>query len=334
MAHDLTSRDGRDAADAEIAGLIRSGRLAEADAWLTDALRQHSGPIATACLAVPADGVELGGWDEVNADLTAITRRGQDVVTAVGLDLSGYGDSETDDWWDKEPAVEVAYYTDSSFSFSTASLDEMLAACETYAAPWTGRMLGDGTAYVTITGLREVYGALLRHQEERGQTVETVEDVAAHLGWWWQHLRFRQAVAAQVDARGLAVAIPVIAGEHSCGPWLVTVHPATRAADDEGTTEQILAERKRAGLERYEGVTREAVAELVTLRENCRGGWGWRNRDKRHTFVEYADARLALMCSIAELPPPRTSIAKMSDREFDSIMTGYVAYRRARLESF
>ena len=107
-----------------------------------------------------------------------------------------------------------------------------------------------------------------------------------------------------MDARGLALAVPVIAGEHSCGPWLVTVHPATRAADDEGTTEQILTERTQAGQERYDGVTREAVAEgLVTLRENCRGGWGWRNRDKRHTFVEYADARLALMCSIAELPP-------------------------------
>ena len=40
-----------------------------------------------------------------------------------------------------------------------------------------------------------------------------------------------------------------------------------------------------------------------------------------------------MMCSIAELAAPTTSVAKMSDLEFDSIMTGYVAHRRSRLES-
>ena len=102
MTHDLNTHEGRGVADTEIAGLLRAGRLTDAEAVLADLLRQHPGPIATACLSVPADGVTISGWDEVNADLVAISRRGEHVVTAVGLDLSGYGDSETDDWWDKD----------------------------------------------------------------------------------------------------------------------------------------------------------------------------------------------------------------------------------------
>ena len=209
IAHDLTSRDGRDAADAEIAGLIRSGRLAEADAWLTDALRQHSGPIATACLAVPADGVELGGWDEVNADLTAITRRGHDVVTAVGLDLSGYGDSETDDWWDKEPAVEVAYYTDSSFAFSTASLEEMLEASADVRRTLDGRDArrrhGVRHDHRAARGVRRPPpapgGARADRRDRRGRggaprLVVAAPPVQA------------SGREAQVDAHGLALAIP------------------------------------------------------------------------------------------------------------------------------
>ena len=332
MTHDLTTHEGRGVADTEIAGLLRAGRLADAEAVLADLLRQHPGPIATACLSVPADGVSIGSWDEVNADLVAISRRGEHVVTAVGLDLSGYGDSDTDDWWDKEPAVEVAYYTDSPFPFSTATEDELLAVSESYAAPWTGCMLDAGRAYVTVAGLRGVYGSLLRHEEEHGRDVSTSEDAANHLGWWWQHLRFRQALARQVDTYGLARGVPVIAGEHSCGPWLVTVHRAAEVADHAEESERILAERTAADHQYYEGITVETVEELVGLRQSCRGGWGWRHRDKRRTFVEYADARLALVCQFAELAPPRTSLVKMSDLEFDSIVTGYVAYRRARLQ--
>ncbi len=325
--HDLRSPDGRAAADAAISALIRAGRLVEAETWLTGALSEHPGAVATACLAVPPDGVTIRGWDELDADLTRLVRGGHH-VSAVGLNLSNYHDTDADDWWDKEPAVEVTAYTDEHFPFSTATLQEMLAASATYAAPWTGAGLGQDEVHPRVSGLRGVNGALLRHQEERGRTFETDDDLAAYLGWWWQHLRFRQAVAGHLDAHGLALTVPVLAGSHDVGPWLVTVHPVMRESEHHARTEELLAERARLHLERYDAVTNETVAELVSLREGSRGGWGWRNRDKRRTYVGHADARLALVCRWAGLGAPTASIDKLGDAEFDAIVTGWVAHRR------
>ena len=335
MSDDLVARlsthDGRKSVDAELSGLLRAGEYAEAERWLTDAFRTLPGPVASACLAFPPDGVRIRGWDELNADLVRLGRRGH-VITAVGLDLSNYNDSPTDDWWDKDPCVEFAAYTDSAFPFSTASIEEVLEVSEQYAAPWTGCMLGEEDAYPTVTGLRGVNGALLRHEEEHGRSVVTADDAAAHLGWWWQHLRFRQALVRHVDAEGLALAVPVLAGSHDVGPWLVTVHPVEKVADHEATTAVLLEARARFHLENYERATQETVDELMFLRENCRARWPFRNRDKRKTFIRYADARLALVCEIVGLPKQKGSIAHMSDEYFAGLVAAYVDWRRVRAE--
>jgi hypothetical protein len=319
----LETADGRRTADAVVAELVRAGRLAEAEAWLAERLRGQPGAVAAACLDLAAGDVEIRGWDEVNADLTWLGQRGHP-VTAVGLDLSNYHDSDTDDWWDKAPVLEVAAYDDSAYPFSTASTDELLAASAEYAAPWTGRMLGQSSASLTLPALRRVNAAVLRRLAERGSA-----DAATHLGWWWQHLRFRQALVRHLDEDGLALTVPVLAGSHDAGPWLVTVHRVTRVADHAETTARILAERARVSLERYDTVTRETVDELTSLRAGSRSR-GWTGRDKRRTYVELADARLALACRSADLPAPTRSVARMSDREFDEIVRAFAAYRQSR----
>ena len=315
--HDLRTDAGRRAADGELAGLLRGGRFADAESRLGAALGTHPGPIASACLAAPTDGVEVLGWDRLDAELTWLTGRGHR-VTAVGLNLSNYHDTDRDDWWDKEPAIEVTPYTDDRFPFSTSSVEEVLAACESYPAPWTGGGLGEESVYPEVSGLRGVNGALLRQQDG---------DTATYLGWWWLHLRYRQAVVRHLDGYGLALTVPVLAGSHDVGPWLVTVHPVAFVSDHLATTTAILEDRRRRNAERYDAVTRETVAELRSLRENGRTGWGLRNRDKRRTYVELADARLALACRAAGLAAPARSIAKLGDAEFDAIVAAFVASR-------
>ena len=317
----------------ELPGLLRSGRFGEAERQLRAALAALPGPVAAACLATPPGSVEVSGWDELNADLVRLGRRGH-VITAVGLDLSNYNDSATDDWWDKDPCIEFAAYTDSAFPFSTASTDEVLGASETYAAPWTGCMLGQEDAYPTISGLRRVNGSLLLHEEQHGRSITTDEDRAAELGWWWQHLCFRSAVARHLDAQGLALTVPVLAGSHDLGPWLVTVHPVAKVADHEAMTEALLDARARFHLANYERDTQETVDELMFLRENSRAPWPFRNRDKRKTFIRYADARLAMVCEIVGLPKQKGSIRHMHDDYFAGLVAAYVDWRRARAAEF
>jgi hypothetical protein len=163
--------------DEEVAGLIRAGRFEDAERMLAGELQAHPGAIATACLAVPPDGVEVIGWDALDAELTRLVRRGHP-ITAVGLDLSNYHDSDTDDWWDKDPCVEVTVYSDADFLFSTSALDEVLRACETYPAPLTGGGLVDVDVHPGISGLRSVNGAVLRDAEAGGH------DGARRIGWW------------------------------------------------------------------------------------------------------------------------------------------------------
>jgi hypothetical protein len=129
----------------------------------------------------------------------------------------------------------------------------------------------------------------------------------------------------------MALVVPVLAGSHDVGPWLVTAHPVARVSDHLETTERLLAERDRVNLDRFDAITRETVRELVELRQDARG-WGPFNRAKRTLYVELADARLALLCSAAGLPAPSTSIARIGDREFDALVQAYVAHRTARAE--
>ena len=183
---------------------------------------------------------------------------------------------------------------------------------------------------MTIAGLRGVYGALLRHEEEHGRDVSTSEDAANHLGWWWQHLRFRQAVARQMDTYGIALGVPVIAGEHSCGPWLVTVHRATEVVHHAEASERILAERTAAAHQCDQGIDgRDRGGAGRPASRAAAAAWGWRHRDKTPHVrrVRRRPARPGL-CRSPSSPHRARSLSKTSDREFDSIVTGYVAYRR------
>jgi hypothetical protein len=314
--NDTTAETGQ-----RVGALLRAGEHAGAEAVLLAKLAEHPGAVADACRAVSMAGVEVSGWDELNADLTRLVRRAHD-VTAVGLNLSNYNDADGE-WWDKEPAVEFAAYSDRAYPFSTTPADVLREAGAAYPAPWTGRMLGDEDAYPAVHGLRALNGLLLRTEADSGR------DDVLMLGGWWMHLRFHQAVVRHLDARGLALAVPVVMGSHDCGPWVAAVHYVTRVGDHLATTQRLLAEQTRAQRVYYDSITDETIAELRGLREGSRG-WALFDRARRRTFVEFADLRVASLCRGAELPAPSRSITRMTDAEFEEIVTGYLAFRQNR----
>lgn len=262
--------------------------------------------------------VRVEGWAELDAALHRLALRGE-TVTAVGLNLSNYDDAEDGaEWWDKEPLVEVCAYDDGAYPFSTASDDDIRTAGERYAAPWTGCMTGDMLPHLTVHGLRDLNGPLLRDQPG-------ADDPR------WAELRtgFTDAVAGVLAERGLALEVPLVLGEHDVGPWWTDVARPARVSDHLVESERIIAAQDAANRARYDAITEQTVAELAELRDGLRG-WGFRNRDKRRTLSDYADAKLAMICRATDLEPPTGSLARMSDAELGRLADSYRSARDAR----
>jgi hypothetical protein len=224
--------------DEDVSGLIRRREYAEAEAVLVDHLLELPGPIAIACRGLSADNVEVVGWEEVAAALGRATASGQE-VSAVGLDLSNYSDSEGRDWWDKEPIVELSLYDDSHFPFSSATRRQVRQAAVTHPTPWTGHRIAGRPVVLGMSGLRSLNGALLQNQAGRpwsfGADDRTHdEDLAAVLGGWWLVLRFHQAVAKVWPEVGPVLGVPVLVGQRGTGPWLVSVFTPEEVEDADG----------------------------------------------------------------------------------------------------
>ena len=81
----------------EVSGLIRRREYADAEALLVDRLTAHPGPVATACRGLSSAGVEIVDWEGVAAALGRASGLGQE-VTAVGLDLSNFSDTDGSTW--------------------------------------------------------------------------------------------------------------------------------------------------------------------------------------------------------------------------------------------
>jgi hypothetical protein len=210
----------------EISGLIRRREYAEAEALLVALLTAHPGQVATACRGLSADIVEIVDWEVLATALGRASGQGV-TVTAIGLDLSNFSDSEAATWWDRDPVVEFALYDDSSFPFSTAPRRLIQQAAAAHPAPWTGHRLEGRHGALGVRGLRSLNGALLQTEAGRpwdfGSEGRSYDDVATQLGGWWLVLRFHQAVARALSEVGPVLGVPVVVGQYGTGPWQVSV---------------------------------------------------------------------------------------------------------------
>ncbi len=328
MADDLSVQlstwAGRKTVGSELAAMLRRREFDKVERVLAEHLTAYSGPIATACRGVSDGHVTLAGWDEVDADLVDLSRP-ERAVTAVGLDLSNYSDHEGQTWWDKEPYVEFAAYTDDVFPFSDSRRQDLLDLSETYPAPWTDQALGEETAHLTVTGLRALNGSLLlRSSVEPWHPGSNArldnESVAEYLGWWWMHLRFHQAVARDLEERGLALAVPVVVGTHDVGPWLQVICTPARVSDHAERTERILHDREQLAPVLRNAHAEETERDLRELRSKVRS-FGFLSRGtERKAAEEYAAAKVVVVCQQAGLPVPGRSIGQMGAKEFERFL--------------
>lgn len=321
LPHLLSTWTGRRSFGGEIAGLLRRREYDQAEKVLVEHLTAFPGPIATACRGVADGHVVLSGWEEVDADLVDLCRR--DVrVTAVGLDLSNYSDAEGHSWWDREPVVELKVFTDEVYPFSESRRQDLLDLSETYPAPWTDQTLGEESAHLAVSGLRALNGALVHHASveawnPQSETPLSTEAVAEYLGWWWQHLRFHQAVTRDLDERGLALGVPVLVGTHDVGPWIQAVHLPGRQSDHEASSERILQERLASRPAAREAHIEETVRGLREARDDVRRFGFFSRGPERKTAEEVAAAKVVVACQLAGLPLPGRSVGAMGGKEFE-----------------
>jgi hypothetical protein len=329
----IATNEGRWAFDREVAGLLRGRLYAEVERVLSEALAARPGAIADACQATPLDAVSISGWPELHREIDQLGAP----VTAIGLNLSNYNDAVGDaEWHDREPAIEVAYYTDDAYGFSSASLDALLAASEAPPTPWQGRMEPvEGPPPLALHGFRTLNSVLLVYGNDRpwrpgprvGNSRPPAPDeaVAFAVGEWFLHLRFHQVVERDLAQHGLPRALPVLVGEHDVGPFVSAVlmsragarapapasaprgpePPVPEPSDNRRAAEAFLAEMraardaiKRCGL--FAGAKRRA---LVADAEACEKaflaaiGLAWRGASWESTDAQFeAFARAVRIC--------------------------------------
>jgi len=121
----LLTRDGQRRLDADVADMIRKPDFAAAEQFLLDGFRANPSPVSDVCLTLSVSDVRITGWEKLDAEIERFAGAGKE-CTVVGIDLSNYSDPAVDPWHCKEPVIESWYGDDDTFSFSSASRDDIL----------------------------------------------------------------------------------------------------------------------------------------------------------------------------------------------------------------
>lgn len=328
MATDLValfSKDGGERAyQKRIAALIRAEKLDEAEEALLEDLRQFASELSSACQSLTVEGITIAGWDEIDPFLAVPFRSRGNLCTAVGIDISNCADLAADENGWTEPGIETAFYDDGSFPFSTSTRAGILAGNEEYCPKWQGSF-EEIEHMLSIKGMSQL-NTMLQTQlwKERPSTPEAKANYA--VADLFRALRFQQVIQREVEANGLLLAVPVIVGSNSCGPFLESVYYAKAAPGRREAAVQNLAAKRRAAREEYDRHTQEQVEFFRKMRADILG-WSWFvNRKQRQTHIEFCESYEALHMKDYQ-PPPQKSFWKLSDSEFEAYLQ---RYQRAR----
>ena len=270
---------------------------------LQDALRAYPSSFADICQATSQEAISISGWDELYAQIEALARNGSH-CTAIEIDLSGHADREVEPGGALEPGFECSYYDDLTFSFSTASREDILAQCETGTMTWTGCFVDINNA-LTCDGLGKLYASLVNYQHrywrppiaERGTAADELPQdfVAFTLARWFLYLRVHKAIWSDLRTRGLPRRMPVVVGQHDFGPSLCSVYLPETICDSGETSNRILAQGQAEGSANFQSDINKAIAELRELYRLVRMFPFYRFK-ARNTLAEQLTSQLKMWC--------------------------------------
>ena len=317
------------------ADLIRAERHDLAEDRLTSDLATLRVPLAELCLETRADAVELTDWETLGQLIFQPLRDGG-LCSAIGLDLSNYADlPPTPEGW-VELSVEVPFYSDSAFPFSTATREEILAVNASDPTPWQGRFEDVGPFGMLTVGLARLNSAIEGHSTRRhlppgpGQppAPAPAEFVAYRLATWFRALRFHQTAKRYLDHEGLARRIPVIVGSHGAGPFLEAVYyPAPSRESAAAATARMQAAvdaRREAWRAEQRRALQERADSMREMRKAIRATRFWPSPRARRLREYYEATEASLIRRSQPLGPvPRPSWQIADDAEFERFLQRY-----------
>ena len=302
------------------AGLIRALDFDALAADLESQIDENPSRFAALSRAALRGAVTISGWEELAADMAALTAKGRQ-VTALGIDLTGHCEGA-------EPGFEISFYGDSSFAFSTATRENLLAASGDYSTPWQGDFL-ECEPLLECRGLAALHTAIREYPDRFVQSGPLPQDFAGFtIALWILYLRIHRTIAETLAARGLPQAIPVIVGEHDFGPTCNGVYMVERLSDDGQAAARILAERAEANRLHYDRYTEQMIAEMREKRALVRSWPWWRARAQRKNAIEMFEAGERLI--FADIPSGAATgpVWSLSDASFELLADRLREHRR------
>ena len=316
-----------------VADLIRAERHDIAEDTLIAGLASLHVPLAELCLETRTNLVELTQWDTLQQMIFRPLDSGA-LCTAVGLDLSNYGNQCMTPGEGVEPSVEVKFYSDESFPFSIKSRDEILAEnASDGAVPWHGSVDDFATFEMDVVGLARLNSAVELDKAQRVARTwpssptpapATANYVGFRLAQWLLTLRYHRAVKHHLAREGLARRLPVIVGSHDVGPFLEAVYYAAPSRESAEEAEARMAAawkaQRRAGRAERERQLWETADSMRDMRKALRAARFWPSRRVR-LLRDYYEAKEALLFKVQELGRPHRPSWKIADdAEFERFL--------------
>lgn len=280
--------------------LFEARELAQVEQILRAALIESGGEMMRLCRDASLSVVEIMGWDEL---AEAVRSHEGEPITGATIAIGNEADLAFEKGTPHRPYLVLGLYTDASWGWSSASSGEALAQCRSENPDWAG-WDEDIEAFLEIDGLDALNTALIHHKQrhfirEEGEAAPApLRYVEFVLGSWWRALRFHQAVAVQLDAHGLAGAIPVISGLIELRPEVVAVHwpvvrqvPSVKAPEadsEEADDEADEAESATSNLTRFNLIQRGRL--VVDEAEGPTGSVLRRRIESSEELAEVAEA--------------------------------------------
>lgn len=275
-------------------------------------------PTAELCLKLSKDDVKVTGWEEVWASIAKLDEARP--ITAVGADLSGHVDGDSDERGEANPGIETSYYDESSFPFSTVSHGQILEEIdEKHGSSWQG-CFTDTDYSLQARGLGGLYSAREALRERTRMRQDDVHPEDETLSTHFIVLHFHRAIARDVRAKGLPRPMPIIVGEHDFGgPYLISAYMAETVADTRDVAELILDQRRAKASLEHKRTIEKWISEMAESRDNVRD-WPKRvNPDKRAIYRDFVDSRAQLSLGAWNITTERP-VCNLDDAEFALLM--------------